>query len=67
MELGYTLPNIALHDSLFSAEGSGDSIRKLRFRVTNYELAVQRQVELHLQQQRLSQEQEAILQNLMKK
>ena len=67
MELGYTQPNITSLDSLFSAEDSDDSIRKLRSRATNYELAVERQAELHLQQQRLSQEQEAILQNLMKK
>ncbi|ERJ88990.1 hypothetical protein HMPREF1989_00089 [Porphyromonas gingivalis F0566] len=67
MELGYTQPNIASLDSLFSAKDSDDSIRKLRSRVTNYELAVERQAELYLQQQRLSQEQETILQNLMKK
>lgn len=67
MELGYTQPNIASLDSLFSSEDSDDSIRKLRSRVTNYELAIERQAELYLQQQRLSQEQEAILQNLMKK
>lgn len=60
MELGYTQPNIASLDSLFSSEDSSDSIRKLRSRVTNYELAIERQAELHLQQQRLSQEQEAL-------
>ena len=48
MELGYTQPNITSLDSLFSAEDSDDSIRKLRSRVTNYELAVERQAELHL-------------------
>lgn len=64
MELGYTQPNIASLDSLFSTEDSDDSICKLRSRVTNYELAVKRQVELHLQQQRLSQEQEALSQQL---
>lgn len=64
MELGYTQPNIASLDSLFSSEDSDDSIRKLRSRVTNYELAIERQAELHLQQQRLSQEQEALTQQL---
>lgn len=64
MKLGYTQPNIASLDSLFSAEDSDDSIRKFRSRVTNYELAVERQAELHLQQQRLSQEQEALSQQL---
>ena len=64
MELGYTQPNIASLDSLFSSEDSSDSIRKLRSRVTNYELAVERQAELQLQQQRLSQEQESLTQQL---
>lgn len=64
MELGYTQPNIASLDSLFSSEDSDDSIRKLRYRVTNYELAIERQAELQLQQQLLSQEQEALSQQL---
>lgn len=64
MELGYTQPNIANLDSLFSSEDSSDSIRKLRSRVTNYELAIERQAELQLQQQRLSQEQESLTQQL---
>ena len=64
MELGYTQPNIASLDSLFSSEDSSNSIRKLRSRVTNYELAIERQAELYLQQQRLSQEQEALTQQL---
>ena len=64
MELGYTQPNIASLDSLFSSEDSSDSIRKLRSRVTNYELAIERQAELQLQQQHLSQEQEALTQQL---
>ena len=64
MELGYTQPNIASLDSLFSAEDSDDSIRKLRSCVTNYELAIERQAELQLQQQRLAQEQEALSQQL---
>ncbi|KXB72314.1 hypothetical protein [Porphyromonas somerae] len=64
MELGYTQPNIARLDSLFSSEDSSDSIRKLRSRVTNYELAIERQAELQLQQQHLSQEQEALSQQL---
>ena len=38
----------------------------LRSRVKNYELAIQRQAELYLQQQRLSQEQEALIQQLQK-
>ncbi len=66
MELGYTQPNIASLDSLFSAEDSDNSIRKLRSRVKNYELAIRRQAELYLQQQRLSQEQEALTQQLQK-
>lgn len=66
MELGYTQPNIASLDSLFSAEDSDDSIRKLRSRVTNYELAIERQAELRLQQQRLAQEQEALSQQQLK-
>ncbi|WP_235316465.1 hypothetical protein [Porphyromonas macacae] len=64
MELGYTQPNISSLDSLFSSEDSDDSIRKLRSRVINYELAIERQAELQLQQQRLSQEQEALTQQL---
>lgn len=56
MELGYTQPNIASLDSLFSAEDSDDSIRKLRSRVTNYELAIERQAELQIKQQQLSKE-----------
>lgn len=62
MEIGYKQPNIASLDSLFSVEDSDDSIRKLRSRATNYELAIQRQAELQFQQQRLSQEQEALTQ-----
>lgn len=38
MELGYTQPNIANLDSLFSAEDSDDSIRKFCSRVTNVNL-----------------------------
>ena len=66
MELGYTQPNIASLDSLFSSEDSSNSIRKLRSRVTNYELAIERQAELQLQQQRLAQEQEALSQQQLK-
>ena len=57
MELGYTQPNIANLGNLFSSADSSDSIRKLRSRVTNYELAVERQADLLLQQQRITQEQ----------
>ena len=64
MEQGYTHPNIASLDSLFSGEDSAKSFRKLRSRVTNYELAIQRQAELLLQQERLSKEQEALAQQL---
>lgn len=64
MELGYTQPNIASLDSLFSSEDSSDSIRKLRSHVTNYELAIEHQAELQLQQQLLSQDQEALSQQL---
>lgn len=67
MEQGYNSPTIAQLDSLFSSESSSDSIRQLRHQVTNYELAIQRQAELALQQQRLTEEQELILQNLTKR
>lgn len=67
MELGQSEPKIAELDSLFSSEDSDDSIRRLRIRVTNYELAIQRQAELQLQQRRINEEQEAILQNLIEK
>ena len=67
MEQGYNSPTIAHLDSLFSYEDSSDSIRQLRHQVTNYELAIQRQAELAIQQQRLTEEQEVILQNLTKK
>ncbi|KGN75274.1 hypothetical protein HQ40_06320 [Porphyromonas gulae] len=64
MELGYNEPRIAELDSLFSSENSDDSIRRLRSRITNYELAIQRQAELQLQQRRINEEQEAIHQSL---
>lgn len=64
MELGQSEPKIAELDSLFYSEESDDSIRRLRSRVTNYELAIQRQAELQIQQQRLIQEQEALIQQL---
>lgn len=67
MEQGYSNPTIAHLDSLFSSESSSDTIRELRHQVSNYELAIQRQAELALQQQRLTEEQEVILQNLTKK
>lgn len=67
MELGQSEPKIAELDSLFSSEDSDDSIRRLRSRITNYELAVQRQAELQLQQQHIHEEQEAIRQNLIEK
>lgn len=67
MELGYSEPKIAGLDSLFSAEDSDDSIRRLRIRVTNYELAIERQAELQLQQQHIHEEQEAVRQNLIEK
>ncbi len=60
MELGQSEPKIAELDSLFSSENSDDSIRKLRFRVTNYELAIERQAELQLQQRRLTKKQEEL-------
>lgn len=62
MELGYRAPSVARLDSLFSAEGEGaaDSLRTLRQRVASYERAVQRQAELQLQQQRLTEEQAAL-------
>lgn len=67
MEQGYSNPTIAHLDSLFSSESSSDTIRELRHQVSNYELAIQRQAELAMQQQRLIEEQEVILQNLTKK
>lgn len=54
MEQGYNNPTIAHLDSLFSSESSSDSIRQLRHQVTNYKLAIQRQAELALQQQLLT-------------
>lgn len=60
MELGQSEPKIAELDSLFSSEDSDESIHKLRSRFTNYELALQRQAELLLQQQRITQEQESL-------
>ena len=57
MEQGYNNPTIAHLDSLFSYEDSSDFIRQLRHQVTNYELAIQRQAELAIQQQRITQEQ----------
>ena len=66
MELGLSEPKVVELDSLFSTEGADDSIHKLRSRVKNYELAIRRQAELYLQQQRLSQEQEALTQQLQK-
>ena len=39
MELGLGEPKVAELDSLFSTEGSDDSIHKLRSRIINYELA----------------------------
>lgn len=67
MELGQGEPKIAELDSLFSSENSDDSIRRLRSRITNYELAIQRQAELQIQQQHIHEEQEAIRQNLIEK
>lgn len=64
MELGQSEPKIAELDSLFSTEGADDSIHRLRSRITNYELAIQRQAELHLQQQRINEEQEVLTQQL---
>lgn len=66
MELGQGEPKIAELDSLFSSENSDDSIRRLRSRVTNYELAIQRQAELQLKQQRLMKEQAEIQKVLVK-
>lgn len=64
MELGQSEPKITELDNLFSSEDSDDSIRRLCSRVTNYELAIQRQAELQLRQQQLSEEQEALTQQL---
>ena len=60
MELGYTQPNIASLDSLFSAKETEDSIARLRTRVLNYEQALERQADLLLKQQRLSEEQASL-------
>lgn len=57
MEQGYNSPTIAHLNSLFSSENSSDSIHQLRHQVSNYELAIQRQAELAIQQQRLTEEQ----------
>ena len=56
MEQGYNSPTITHLDSLFSSEDSSESIRQLRHQVANYELAIQRQAELTIQQQRLIRE-----------
>ena len=66
MELGQSEPKIAELDSLFSSEDSDDSIRRLRSRITNYELAIKRQAELQLRQQRLMKEQVEIQKVLVK-
>ena len=60
MEQGYNNPTIAHLDSLFSSESTSDTIRELRHQVTNYELAIQRQAELAIQQQRLTEEQTSL-------
>ena len=60
MEQGYNNPTITHLDNLFSSESSSDSIRELRHQVSNYELAIQRQAELALQQQRLTEEQTSL-------
>lgn len=57
MEQGYNNPTISYLDSHFSSEDSSDSIRELRHQVINYELAIQRQGEFDLQQQRITEEQ----------
>lgn len=59
MELGYSQPKVAELDSLLAAEDAEKDIRKLRESVTAYELALQRQAELQLQQ-RLSEEQASL-------
>ena len=60
MEQGYNNPTITHLDNLFSSESSSDSIRELLHQVSNYELAIQRQAELALQQQRLTEEQTSL-------
>ena len=64
MELGVREPSISQLDSLFSAEGTADSIARLRTRVLNYEQALERQADLLLQQQRLSEEQATLSRQL---
>jgi hypothetical protein len=64
MEQGYNSPTITHLDSLFSSEDSSESIRQLRHQVANYELAIQRQAELTIQQQRLIREQETLSKKL---
>ena len=64
MELGAREPSIAQLDSLFSAKDTEDSIARLRTRVLNYEQALERQAELLLQQQRLSEEQASLSRQL---
>lgn len=64
MDLGRSHPKIAELDSLFSTEGSDDSIRKLRQQVLAYEAALLRHAELQLKQQQLTKEQEALQQSL---
>ena len=66
MEQGYNNPTISHLDSLFSSEGSSDSIRELRHQIINYELAIQRQAELALRERQLSQEQAEVQKALAK-
>lgn len=66
MEQGFNSPTIAQLDSLFSSEDSADAIHQFRNKVSNYEHAIQRQAELTLQQQRLTEEQTSLSHQLQK-
>ena len=66
MEQGRNSPTISHLDSLFSSESSSDAIQQLQLQVTNYELAIQRQGELDLQQQRITEEQTSLSNQLPK-
>lgn len=64
MELSARETSIAQLDSLFSAKETEDSIARLRTRVLNYEQALERQADLLLKQQRLSEEQASLSRQL---
>ena len=57
MEHSVSTPAFAQLDSIFETNRSNEAIATLEQRVINHEKAVQRQAELAIQQQRLTEEQ----------